>query len=135
MRPMSTLRRTLYAMAAVWAACAVALVAVPRWALVDLFGQPVYPDYAYVRVAGVCSFCLAMLMVITAQRLEEMWVFTWAFVFAAAGTFVVALANAVWGHPAGGGTTLWWLFAGFSLAFAAGLLVGIARAGEERPPI
>ena len=132
---MRLLRRTLYAMAAVWAGCGAVLVIVPRWILVDVFDQPPYPDYAYVRVAGMCSFCLAMLMVITAQRLEEMWVFTWAFVFAAAGTFAVALTNALWGRPTGAGSFVWWLFAAFSLVFGTGLILGLGRTGQERPAV
>lgn len=132
---MTLLRRTLYAMAAVWAGCGVALVALPRWVLVDLFDQVPYPDYAYVRVAGVVSFSAALLMVITAQKLEEMWVFTWAFVFAAAGTFAVALANAGWGRPDGSSALLWWLFAALSLVFTLGLLTGLAKTGSERPPV
>jgi hypothetical protein len=108
---------------------------VPRWVLVDIFDQVAYPDYAYVRVAGVISFSSSLLMVITAQRLEEMWVYTWAFVFAAVGTFVVALANAAWARPEGSGTLLWWLFAAASLLFTAGLLAGLAKTGFERPPV
>ncbi len=132
---MPLLRRTLYAMAVVWAGCGVALVAVPRWVLVDLFDQVPYPDYAYVRVAGVISFSAALLMVITAQRLEEMWVYAWAFVFAGAGTFLVAVANAAWGRADGSGALLWWLFAAFSLVFTLGLLAGLARTGTQRPPV
>lgn len=132
---MGLLRRTLYAMAAVWAGSGIVLVAVPRWILVDVFDQVPYPDYAYVRVAGVVSFAGALLMVITAQRLEDMWVFAWAYVCAAAGTFVVALANAAWGQPDGSSAALWWLFAAASLAFMVGLLAGLAKAGTERPPV
>jgi hypothetical protein len=129
------LRRTLSAMATVWAGCGVALIAVPRWVLVDVFDQVPYPDYAYVRVAGVVSFCAALLMVVTARRLEEMWVFTWAFVFAAVGTFVVAFANAAWGHPDGSSPLLWWIFAAASLAFSAGMIAGLAQTGIQRPPV
>jgi hypothetical protein len=129
------LRRTLYAMAAVWAGCGLVLVVAPRPALVDVFDQVAYPDYAYVRIAGVVSFATALLMVITAQKLEEMWVFTWAFVVAAAGTFAVAAANALWGHPAGSGVFLWWLLAAVSLVFTLGLLAGLAKTGTERPPV
>jgi hypothetical protein len=132
---MTLLRRTLYAMAATWAGCGIALVAVPRWILVDVFGQVPYPDYAYVRVAGVVSFCMALLMAITAQKLEDMWTFTWAFVFAAAGTFVVALANAAWGAPEGSAVALWWVFAAASLLYTVGLLAGLAKTGTERPVV
>jgi hypothetical protein len=130
---MRLLRRTLYAMAAVWAATGIALIAVPRWVFVDLFAQVPYPDYATVRVAGVCSFVLAMLMTITAQRLEEIWVFCWAFVFAEVGIALVALANALWGRPDGSGSLLWWLLAASGVGFAAALLAGLAKTGTERP--
>jgi hypothetical protein len=129
------LRRTLYAMAAVWGGCGAVLFALPRWILVNAFGQVPYPDYAYVRVAGVLSFSAALLMVITAQRLDQLWVFCWAFVFAALGTFAIALANALWGRPDGSSAGLWWLFAAASLAFTAGLLAGLAKTGTERPPV
>jgi hypothetical protein len=132
---MALLRRTLYSMAAAWAGCGAALVAAPRWVLVDVFDQVRYPDYAYVRIAGVVSFTSALLMVITAQKLEDMWVFTWAFVFAGAGTFGVALANAAWGRPDGSGALLWWLFAAASLVFTLGLLAGLAKTGSERPAV
>jgi hypothetical protein len=132
---MLLLRRTLYAMAAVWAGCGAALVAAPRVVLVDVFDQVPYPDYAYVRVAGVISLSAALLIVITAQKLEEMWVFTWAFVFADAGTFAVAGADAAWGHPPGSGVLLWWLVAAVSLAFTLALLIGLAKTGTERPPV
>ncbi len=132
---MPLLRRTLHAMAAVWALCGIALVVAPRFVLVDVFDQVPYPDYAYVRVTGVLSFCAALLMVITARRLEDMWVFVWAYVFAAVGTFVIAFANAAWGHPADSSPLLWWLFAGASLVFSGGLIAGLAKTGTERPPV
>jgi hypothetical protein len=132
---MPLLRRTLYGMAAVWAGCGISLAVVPRWVLVSVFDQAPYPDYAYVRVAGVLSFSSALLMVITAQRLEDMWVYAWAFVFAAAGTFVFAISNALWGHPDESAALLWWLFAAASLAFTVGLLAGLAKTGTRRSPV
>jgi hypothetical protein len=134
MSAVALLRRTLYAMAAVWSGSGLVLVAFPRWILVNVFSQVAYPDYAYVRVAGVVAFSTALLMVITAQKLEDMWVFCWAFVVAALGTFVVAVANAAWGHPDGSSPGLWWLFAVASLAFTTGLLSGLAKTGTQRPP-
>jgi hypothetical protein len=74
-----------------------------------------------------------MLMTITAQRLEEMWVFCWAFVFAEAGIALVALANALWGRPDGSGSLLWWLLAASSVGFTVALLAGLAKTGTERP--
>lgn len=132
---MKLLKRVLYLQAAVWAGCGVAIAAVPRFVLVNIFGQVPYPDYAYVRVAGVLSFALALLMVSVAQRLEEVWWFGWAFVIAAAATAVIAVLNALVGRPDGSGAFLWWLFAGASAAFTVGLIWGLAKSGMEKPPI
>ena len=132
---MKLLKRVLYAMAAVWAGCGIALTALPRFVLVNMFGQVPYPDYAYVRVAGALSFVTAMFMVLVAQRLEEIWWFAWGFVVAAAATAAIAAADALVGKPDGSGAFLWWLFAALSAAFTAGLLWGLAKAGIEKPPI
>jgi hypothetical protein len=126
------LRRVLLLQAAVWAACGLALALAPRLVLDAIFDLEPLPDAGYVRVAGVCSFSLALLMVLIARRLDEIWWFTWAFVIAAAGTAVVAAFEAVLGETSG---VLWWLFAGVSTAFTIGLLAGLAKTGGERPPI
>ncbi len=118
--------------AAVWAACGLALAVAPRFVLVTIFDLPPLPDDGYVRIAGICSFSLALLMVVIARRLDEIWWFAWAFVFAAAGTAVVAAFEAV---LAEGSAMLWWLFAAVSLAFTVGLLAGLAKTGGERPVI
>ena len=118
--------------AAVWAACGIALAVAPRFVLVTIFEWPPLPDDGYVRVAGICSFCLALLMVLIARRLEEIWWFVWAFVFAAAGTAIVATFEAVVGEAS---TVSWWLFAAASTAFTVGLLAGLAKTGSERPPV
>lgn len=132
---MKLLKRVLYLMAAVWAGCGLAIAAVPRFVLVNMFGQVPYPDYAYVRVAGACSFALALLMVSVVQRLGEIWWFSWAFVLAAVATAAIAALNALGGRPDGSGAFLWWLFSGLSATFAVGLLWGLAKAGIEEPPI
>jgi hypothetical protein len=35
--------------------------------------------------------------------------------------------------PKGSGALLWWLFSGVNLALGVTLLVGMARAGQEKP--
>ena len=121
--------------AAVWAVCGVAIALAPRFVLVTLFDLPEPPDLGYIRVAGVCSLSLAMLMVLLARQLAELWWWSWVFVVAAAGTALVALLNALFGLPDGTSPLLWWLFAAASTAFTAGLLAGLAKAGIERPPL
>jgi hypothetical protein len=129
------LKRVLILQAAVWATCGLAIALAPRFVLVTLFDLPEPPDLGYVRVAGVCSLSLAMLMVLLSRRLAELWWWSWAFVVAAAGTALIAFLNALFGLPDGASPLLWWLFAAAGSAFTAGLLAGLARAGTERPPL
>jgi len=129
------LRRVLILQAAVWAVCGIAIAVVPRFVLESLFDLPEMPDLGYVRVAGVCSLSLAMLMVLLARRLKELWWWSWAFVVATAGTALIALSNALFGLPAGSSPLLWWLFTAVSTGFTVGLLAGLAIAGAERPPL
>jgi hypothetical protein len=128
------LRRVLIIQAGVWAACGLAIAVAPGFVLVTLFDLPRLPDQGYVRIAGIFSFCLAMLMVLVARRLTELWWFAWAFVIATAGSAIVAALNALFGLPDGASSLVWWLFAAASTAFTVGLLAGLAKTGTERPP-
>ena len=121
--------------AVVWAACGVAITAAPGFVLVTVFDLPELPDQGYVRIAGVFGFSLSLLMVLVARRLETLWWFAWAFVFATAGSAIVATLNAVFGLPDEVSPLLWWVFAAVSTAFTVGLLAGLAKTGTERPPI
>jgi hypothetical protein len=131
---MELLRRVMVLQAAVWAACGVAIAVAPRFVLVSMFDLPPLPDQGYVRIAGVFAFSLALLMVLVARRLTELWWFAWAFVIATAGSAVVAALNALFGLPEGASPLLWWVFAALSAAFTVGLLAGLAKTGTERPP-
>ena len=122
-------------MALVWAVCGTAIAVAPSFVLVTMFDLPEPPDFGYVRVAGVLSFSMALLMVLVSRRLAELWWFAWAFVVAAAGTALVAFGTAVFGLPEGASPLLWWLFAAASAMFTVGLLAGLARAGTERPAV
>jgi hypothetical protein len=132
---MKLLRRTLYLHAVVWAGCGLALAVLPRLVMRTVFDQVPYPDYAYVRVAGVLSFGLALLMVLVVQGSEDRWWWSWAFVLVDVGVGGIALANALGGAPAGSGRSLWWLFSGTSLVLGVGLIAGLAKTGTERPPV
>ena len=132
---MDLLRRVLLVQATVWAACGAAISIAPRFVLVTIFDLGEYPEFGYVRVAGVLSFSLALLMVLVAQRLEELWWFSWAFVLASAGTAIIALLTALFGVPEGSSAALWWVFAAASGLFTAGLLAGLAKTGMERSPV
>jgi hypothetical protein len=128
------LRRVLLIQAVVWAACGAAIAVAPRFVLVTMFDLAPLPDTGYVRIAGIFSFSLSLLMVLVARRLQQLWWFAWAFVLAAAGSAVVAGLNAGVGLPDEVSPLLWWVFAAVSTAFTVGLLAGLAKTGTERPP-
>ncbi len=132
---MDLLRRVMIIQAVVWAACGVAIAVAPRFILVTMFDLPLPPDQGYVRIAGVFGFSLALLMVLVARRLTELWWFTWAFVIATAGSAIIAALDALFGLPEGASPLLWWVFAALSTAFTVGLLAGLAKTGTERPPL
>ena len=131
---MDLLRRVLLVQALVWSVCGVAIAVAPRLVLVSSFDLAPFPEYGYVRVAGVFSFSLALLMVLVARRLTEIWWFAWAFVVASAGSGIVAALTALFGLPDGASPLVWWLFAAASMSFTVGLLAGLAKTGTERPP-
>lgn len=132
---MALLRRVLYLQALVWSAFGLALALAPRFVLVSILGQPRYTEYAWVRLGGVMSFTLALLMVMVAHRTEELWWWSWAFALMAAATAVVVTLNAAFGLPSGASAWMWWVFSAVAWAFAIALAWGLGRAGLERPPI
>jgi hypothetical protein len=88
----------------------------------------------FARLAGIAAFCLALNMVLVAQRIEEIWWFSWTFVVLEAGTIAVSLANALGARPSGSGGFLWWLLTVVGVAFLALLIAGLAKTGTETPP-
>jgi hypothetical protein len=129
------LRRVLSIQAVVWAVCGAAIAVAPGFVLHTMFDMTPLGDSGYVRIAGIFAFSLALLMVLVARRLADLWWFAWAFVIASAGSALVAALNALFGVPEGSAALLWWLFAAASTVFTFGLLAGLARSGTERPPV
>jgi hypothetical protein len=132
MRRMSLLRRVLYYQAAVWTACGIAVAITPGTVL-RLFDQPSYPDVTYVRVSGVLSVGLSLMLVLVAQKLDDVWWWSWTFAAADAAIVTITALHAVLGLPRGAGALLWWLFAGVNLVLGCAMLVGLGRAGQEKP--
>jgi hypothetical protein len=130
---MNLLRRVLYYQAAVWAASGIAIAIAPRWVLETLFDQVSYPDDAFVRICGAMAVGLALMMVLVAQKVEELWWWSWAFALTDAGVVTIASLHAIFGLPDGSSSLVWWLFAGVNAAFAAALLAGMALAAQEKP--
>jgi hypothetical protein len=127
------LRRVLYLDASLCAVAGVAVAAVPRSLITGLFGQPAYPDYAVARLFGISLFTLSLLMVLVAQRVDELWWWSWAFVILEFGGAAVSTVHAAFGVPEGAAAWPWWLLAGGSWVLCFGFLWGLARAGTERP--
>ncbi|MGH2691484.1 MAG: hypothetical protein ACRDHM_03175 [Actinomycetota bacterium] len=131
---MTLLKRVLYLDALLNAALAVALIAFPRFLLVDLFDQPVYPDYAFVRVFGAAALALALLEVLVGQRAQELYYWCWTFVLFEGARAAILTLHVLFGLPEGAGSFMWWLGAGVRWAVAFGLVLGIGRAATEAEP-
>jgi hypothetical protein len=127
------LRRLLKVQAALWLIWSVATGLFPRWVMEDLFGQPVLADYVWVRAAAVMGAVLALLMVLVAQRIDELWWWSWAFALLEVGTATAFAINAIFGVPEGADAWPFWLLAVVNGAFGAGLLVGMGIGGQEKP--
>ena len=128
------LKRVLYVQALVATIMAIGLIAFPGFLLETLLGQPRLPDYAWVRLVGVQAITLSVLIVLVAQRIEELWWWSWAFVVVAFGTAAVTTLHALIGLPTGAEPWPWWTIGLFSWFVAFALLRGIARAGVESNP-
>ena len=130
---MTFLQRVVKAQAILWAASGVVLALVPRWLLHDVFAQPPMREHAWVRAAGVMAIVLAMMMVLVAQRITEVWWWAWAFALLEAGTASVFALNAAFGLPRDAAGWPWWSLATVNAAFGALVLLGISRASREKP--
>jgi len=115
----SALRRALYLQAALWTIGGLALLFVPRFVVVTLFNQPTM-DLAWPRLVGVNAFGLALVVVLVAQRADQLWWWSWGFALVAVGTAGVALLHAAFGLRDGQSSGLWW---GLGVAVAAMSLV------------
>ena len=130
---MKALRRVLTLQAAVWALAGVALLAAPRFVLVTLFDQSRHQEFAWMRLFGAQALGLAMLMVLVAHRVEELWWWSWAFAFVAVVTASIVLLNAAFGLGPHESSVLWWVFSAITTLFSLGLLYGLYAASREQP--
>lgn len=130
---MNTLRRVLYLEAGVWALAGFALAVAPRFVLITVFDQPPQGEFAWLRLYGVNAVGLAMLMVLVAHRIDQLWWWSWAFALVTAGTAAVAVLNAAFGLSQSESGVLWWLFGLVALSFSFGLLYGLFASSREQP--
>ena len=130
---MNALRRTLSLQAAVWAIAGGALAVAPHFVLVSLFGQPPPDDPAWIRLVGIQAVTAAMLMVLVARRIDDLWWWSWAFALMNTAVAVLVLLNATFGLDPGQSSALWWLFTAVAVGFDLALLYGLFVASRQNP--
>ena len=130
---MVLLQRVLKVQGALLALGGVLLAVVPVFTLDSLLDQPVPVEGAWLRMLGVTSIVLALFMVLVSQHAAETWWWAWGFAILETGIATVATLNAVFGVPDGAATWPWWALAVGSIVFGGLDLVGIARAGQDKP--
>jgi hypothetical protein len=128
------LRRTLRWQAALWAVSGAVLLVAPGWLVETALDQPPLGEDAWLRVTGVLAIAMAAQMVLVGHRVEELWWWSWTFVFLEVATAAVFLTNALVGLPEGAAAWPWWALALVNGALGAAQVVGLARAGTERSP-
>jgi hypothetical protein len=129
---MIILRRTLKAGAALLLITFVPLGLAPA-STIDLLGQQPVGDTAWLRLFAVAGVVLALLHVLVAHRIQDVWWWSWAFALFDAGVATVTILNAAFGLPKGSASAPWWVLGGASLVFLAFYLIGLATAGREKP--
>jgi hypothetical protein len=130
---MNVLRTTLKVGAAVLLLTCVPLALFPEAVVEGVLDQAPIADDAWIRLFGVGGIALALFHVLVAQRITDVWWWSWAFALFDAGAATVSVLNAAFGVPEGSATWPWWLMGGGSIAFAALYLIGLALAGQEKP--
>jgi hypothetical protein len=130
---MTFLRRTLKLNAALWVLWGLAVGLFPRFVLETVSNQVVNVEYAWVRLTAIEGIALALLMVLVAQKIEDVWWWSWAFAILEALVATLCVINAAFGLPPYASPVLWWVLALVSAALAAALMIGMAYAGQERP--
>jgi hypothetical protein len=130
---MSALRRALYIQAAVWTVVGVALALVPKFVLVTAFRQPGFYDYAWLRILGLQTLCVAMLMVLVGHRIRDLWWWAWAFELVNVGLVAVVIIDAGAGRAPGEPAALWWTFTTVALAMTLNMLWGLFVSSREQP--
>jgi hypothetical protein len=132
-RTVDALRRVLYVQAGVWAVVGLALAIAPGLVLVTVFGQPELGEAAWIRLLGVQTFGLALLMVLVAHRVEELWWWAWAFAFADLAVMTIVVLNLAFGLAPGQSAALWWVASVMTIGFALWMLYALWITSRERP--
>ena len=133
MRAMRVLRRTLAAGGLLQLLLAIPLLVVPGWLTETVLGQVDRPGDVWLRLLGAANVSLALVHVLILRKLDDLWWWCWALVVFDALTVVISIAHAIAGVPEGSAAWPWWVVGAASAAFTVLYVVGLARAGQERP--
>jgi hypothetical protein len=125
------LRRVLRWQAVLWAGFGLVLAVAPGWLVEVLLDQPSLGEDAWLRAAGVMAVALAAQMVLVGHRVDDLWWWSWTFMFLEVATGLVFLLNALVGLPDGAVAWPWWGLGSLNLGFAALELAALAKAGTE----
>jgi hypothetical protein len=117
-----------------WAGFGLVLAVAPGWLVEVLLDQPSVGEDAWLRAAGVMAVALAAQMVLVGHRIEELWWWSWTFVFLEIGTALVFVLNATIGLREDAAVWGWWTLALVNVSLAAGEAAALAKAGTERSP-
>jgi hypothetical protein len=129
---MNLLRRALGLGASLLLVVSVPLVVAPRTIVEEVMGQAASGDDAWVRLFGAAVVALALFHVLILRRLEDLWWWCWAFVVFDGSVSVIALSHAAVGLP-GSAEWPWWLLGSTAALFTALYVIGLAKAGQEKP--
>jgi hypothetical protein len=130
---MNLLRRALGLGAFLLLVLSVPLVVAPRTIVEEVMGQAASGDDAWVRLFGAAVVALALFHVLILRKLEDLWWWCWAFVVFDGSVSVIALSHAAVGLPSGSAEWPWWLVGSAAALFTALYLIGLAKAGQEKP--
>ena len=130
---MSLLRRALGVGAVLLLALSVPLVVFPRTVTETVMGQRPMPDAVWIRLFGAGVVALALFHVLILRKLEDLWWWCWALVIFHGLSFLIVILHVSTGLPDGSAAWSWWTFGASTAVFTALYLVGLAKAGQEKP--
>ena len=130
---MSLLRRVLGVGAVLLLALSLPLVVIPSTVVEGVMGQADVSDVVWIRLFGAGGAALALFHVLVLRKLDELWWWCWAFVIFDGLTSLILITHVSAGLPDGSAAWPWWLFGATAALFAALYVVGLAKAGQEKP--
>lgn len=130
---MNLLRRALGLGALLVLVLSAPLVVVPRTIVEGIMGQAPAGDETWIRLFGAAGVALGLFHVLILRKLEDLWWWCWAFVVFDGSVAVIALSHAAVGLPSGSARWPWWLLGAATTLFTALYVIGLAKAGQEKP--